>query len=316
MNRPDGEDGSDGEGKGGSNADLFAGADSERASEPNVAFRPTTETVGTQQDAVDAELRSIPQIQADALLDFVKHVIGCDQSKLPGPSTTLVVRMDIDDFVPPEEEDRVADNASDASIEAPETRIATIDGATVIDVGTARKIAATSGIIAMVLGEDSAPLDVGREARAFTFYQRLALIERDGGCAFCGLPPGMTEAHHIKYWSAHGGKTDLDNGVLLCTGCHHRVHEGWEIQIVHAPPSERDKRRNRRVARSDRVACSDRGGTVWFIPPGRIDVHREPRLGGRKRFDLGYRMENPPTPIPGRESSSWVGLFERWRPAA
>lgn len=285
-----------------------------------VHFRATAEHALHLRDHIDCELRSISQIQADALVDFAKHILGCDQNKLPGHSNTVVVRIDSQDLVP----SGVVANPSDAPFdaetnspagtpleamagpygvtdEAPssdrERNHATLDGGTVIDFTTARQIAAAAGLIPAVLGTDGATLDMGREVRHFTRYQRLALVERDGGCAFCGLPPGMTEAHHLRWWSADHGKTDLDNGVLLCTSCHHRVHQGWEIRITHGedhPPG-----------------VKKRGGTVWFLPPSNIDHQRAPRLGGRKRFDLAYRAANPPIPIPEFRSNSWVSHISR-----
>ncbi|SJM55623.1 HNH nuclease [Gulosibacter sp. 10] len=210
---------------------------------------------------------------------------------------------------------------------------ADIDGGTVIDAGAARRLAAHADLIPVVLGTDSEVLDLGRAHRHFTRAQRIALAERDGGCAFCGLPPGMTEAHHIDWWYADHGKTDLDNGVLLCTSCHHRIHEGWQVRVVHppelpsasAPPGGRSKTARPDAARPDAArpdaappdavppdSRTDRtlsgeppkrrgGGTVWFIPPSDIDWRRTPRLGGRKRFDVAYRRAHPPTPIPGFE---------------
>ena len=87
-------------------------------------------------------------------------------------------------------------------------------------------------------GGESEVLDWGRQRRLFSRPQRLALAEHDGGCAMCGLPPGMTKAHHIKWWHRDTGHTDLNNGVLLCTGCHHRVHDnGWDVRIDETPPS-------------------------------------------------------------------------------
>jgi hypothetical protein len=53
---------------------------------------------------------------------------------------------------------------------------------------------------------------------------------RDRGCAF----PGCTHTqflhgHHVKHW-LHGGETNLDNLVMLCTVHHHLVHEGgWTV---------------------------------------------------------------------------------------
>ncbi|WP_177243768.1 HNH endonuclease signature motif containing protein, partial [Microbacterium sp. AR7-10] len=39
----------------------------------------------------------------------------------------------------------------------------------------------------------------------------------------------MTEVHHIDWWNRDTGPTDLTNGILLCSTCHHRIHDnGWE----------------------------------------------------------------------------------------
>jgi hypothetical protein len=88
----------------------------------------------------------------------------------------------------------------------------------------------------------------------FTPAQRLALLERDGGCAKCHAPPEHCEAHHIRWWEQRG-RTDLANGVMLCTRCHHDIHrQGWEILVTY--------------------------GRVEFIPPPTIDPARSPRPGG------------------------------------
>lgn len=89
------------------------------------------------------------------------------------------------------------------------------------------------------------PLDVGREQRLFTAKQRIALAVRDGGCVWpgCSMPASYCEAHHIDEWKAHGGRTDIGRGVLLCRfhhmNLHHRRHritrEGAGPFILHAP---------------------------------------------------------------------------------
>jgi hypothetical protein len=173
---------------------------------------------------------------------------------------------------------RPAVDAPDAGPVLPESRslplgggsgIATVDGLEQpLDAGSARRIAASAGIIPAVLGSRSEVLDLGRTARHFTLSQRLALVERDGGCCGCHLPPAFTEAHHLRWWARDAGRTDLDEGVLLCSSCHHRVHsEGWEVRIE--KPS----------------GGSALSGTVWFIPPAHIDPTRTPSMGGRQRFD-------------------------------
>ncbi|MFT4219744.1 MAG: DUF222 domain-containing protein [Microbacterium sp.] len=203
-------------------------------------FRAATDSAVPGDDS-----RSVPQRQADALALICSRALA-DDSGLPAGGATVVVRVSADDL--------------EAGVGSAE-----IDGiAQPVSVATARRLAADAGIIACVLGGASEILDWGRVKRLFTKAQKLALVERDGGCANCGLPPGMCKVHHLRWWVRDAGPTDLDNGVLLCESCHHRIHDnGWEIRI-------------------------DGTGTrakVWFIPPPHVDPARVPRLGGRARFD-------------------------------
>jgi hypothetical protein len=47
----------------------------------------------------------------------------------------------------------------------------------------------------------------------------------------CGRPPSWTETHHIDHWEEHHGKTDVDDGVLLCRHCHLLLHnQHWRIR--------------------------------------------------------------------------------------
>ncbi len=211
-------------------------------------FRAALES---RQDS-DADLRSVAQRQADALGLIARHILGCDHNDLPLGGATLVVRMSLDDLTAG-------------------TGHATIDGIDQpVTIATARRMAAGGGVIPAVLGERGEVLDWGREKRLFTRAQRLALVERDGGCAMCGLPPGMTRAHHMRWWFRDQGRTDLSCGVLLCESCHHRIHDnGWEIVIDDSSTSSR----------------------VWFVPPAYVDPDRTPRLGGRARFDFDAEMQ-------------------------
>ncbi|TFV95382.1 HNH endonuclease signature motif containing protein [Leifsonia flava] len=187
--------------------------------------------------------RSIPQRQADALVEIMRHVLGCTQTIAPLAAVTTVTRIDLD---------ALRTGLGSGSIDG-------IDQP--VSAGTIRRLAASADLIPMVLGTDSVPLDVGRTARLFTKTQRLALHERDGGCASCGQNINYTHAHHIRWWKRHHGPTDITNGVLLCSFCHHMIHrDGWNI---HATPTE-----------------------VWFIPPPHVDPDQVPRLGGKARFSL------------------------------
>lgn len=195
----------------------------------------------------DAPRRSVKQMQADALVRLCEHALGCDRTDLPLEGATVIVRIDHDDLVN-------------------DTGYATIDGITApISVSTARRMAAGGEIISCVFGGAGQILDWGRTRRLFSRNQRLALLERDGGCAMCGAPPGQVKVHHIRWWARDAGPTDLANGVCLCESCHHRIHDnGWEIRI-------------------DGIGISAR---VWFIPPPHVDPDRTPRLGGRARYDF------------------------------
>lgn len=88
-----------------------------------------------------------------------------------------------------------------------------------------RQLACDAGIIPLVLGSNSEPLDVGAEHRFVTRAIRQALNARDKGCIACGAPPAMSEAHHITHW-ADGGPTSLENLALLCKRDHINVHRG------------------------------------------------------------------------------------------
>jgi hypothetical protein len=94
----------------------------------------------------------------------------------------------------------------------------------------ARRLACDAGIIPVMLGSQSEPLDVGRQARLVPVGLRRALSLRDGGCRFagCDRPAAWCDAHHVIHW-ADGGDTNLDNTILLCAYHHTLVHEGWRL---------------------------------------------------------------------------------------
>jgi len=117
-----------------------------------------------------------------------------------------------------------------------------------LDAATTRRLACQAGIVPMVLGGDSVPLDIGHSRRLATAHQRRALTVRDGGCVFpgCGAHPSSCEAHHLHPWN-WDGPTNLGNLVLLCPH-HHGVVEPnplaspgsqWEIIMIDGLPGFR-----------------------------------------------------------------------------
>lgn len=95
-----------------------------------------------------------------------------------------------------------------------------------ITAAQARRLACTAKIIPAVLGGESLPLDLGRSRRLFNAIQRRAMAVRDKTCRAegCDVPASWCEAHHLRPWQ-HGGRTDLDDGALLCSHHHHRAHD-------------------------------------------------------------------------------------------
>lgn len=100
-----------------------------------------------------------------------------------------------------------------------------------VSVATAERRACIDGYLPILFGEKRA-LDLGRTRRFFSAGQRTVLAVKWGGCVFpaCGRPPSWTEAHHIDEWERDHGRTDVDDGVLLCAHHHRLLHNGgWKI---------------------------------------------------------------------------------------
>ncbi len=210
-----------------------------------------------RRDDPESDTRTPWQMRADILADLCRHALDCTKAT-SGVKTTVVVRL------------------SRADLESG-LGVGEIDGAPQpVSAGALRRFAADAEIVPAVLGGASEVLDWGRSRRLFTPEQRLALVERDGGCAWCNAPPSWCEAHHIRWWERDAGPTDLTNGVLLCARCHHRLHrDGWEIRVEAGAVRDGVTR-----------ACAAPDNAVHFIPPRSVDPTRTPRLGGRARYDL------------------------------
>ncbi len=100
-------------------------------------------------------------------------------------------------------------------------------GDELISAGQVRRLACTAHILPMVLGGKSEILDLGRHRRLFSPAQRKAMAVRDVHCRAegCDIPAAWCEAHHAAAPWIAGGRTDLGDGVLLCSWHHHRAHD-------------------------------------------------------------------------------------------
>ena len=105
----------------------------------------------------------------------------------------------------------------------------------VVPIETVDRLLCESVVKRAVVDGDGQVLELGRTQRTFTQAQRRALAAQYGGCATpdCRLPAAWTEAHHVHWWR-NGGCTDLKNGILLCSNCHHEVHAG-RLLVVGTP---------------------------------------------------------------------------------
>ena len=86
-----------------------------------------------------------------------------------------------------------------------------------------------NGVVLYAPGE----LDLGRTTRLANRAQRRALRGVYRTCAIpgCTVHYDRCELHHIIWWR-HGGRTDLDNLVPVCTKHHGKIHhDDWIIEL-------------------------------------------------------------------------------------
>ncbi|RNL60721.1 HNH endonuclease [Nocardioides marmoriginsengisoli] len=104
--------------------------------------------------------------------------------------------------------------------------VAHLDTDADLSAGEARRLACGAGLVPVVLGGASIPLDLGRSARLFSESQRIALGLRHRTCAAaaCDRPFAWCELHHLNPWS-RGGRTDLSAAVPVCHFHHQRMHD-------------------------------------------------------------------------------------------
>lgn len=171
---------------------------------PDVLERGAEEAPGAAADSTAAR-------RADALVDLVTREAGTGPS-VARSRAEFVVHIDV--------------NTAGAALGGP--------SGPELPATTARRLACDARARVLLSGGWDGRLYLGRRRRLATPAQIAALTVRDdGGCRF----PGCTHqrylhAHHVRSW-LDGGRTDLDNLVLLC-GFHHRlVHDrGYGIRAV------------------------------------------------------------------------------------
>jgi hypothetical protein len=112
------------------------------------------------------------------------------------------------------------------------TGAARLDGGPDIPNSTAERLACDARVQALLNDRTGNRMYLGRARRLATPAQISALTVRDGaGCQF----PGCTHtrhlhAHHVAHW-LYGGRTDIDNLILICSHHHAAIHDhGYRIR--------------------------------------------------------------------------------------
>ena len=86
-----------------------------------------------------------------------------------------------------------------------------------------------AAITGVICDRQGSPIWRSYASRRATEAQKQILFATYDGCLHCGVDPGICQIHHIEpVWL--GGKTEINNLVPLCWGCHNLIHEhGWWI---------------------------------------------------------------------------------------
>jgi hypothetical protein len=172
-----------------------------------------------------ADTRTPAQKNADTVTELIARAAGAaDMPRINGASTTVNVHISLDD------------------LEAGRG-VGWIDGVDEpVPASTVTQLRCSSPIAATLFGDRGEVLYHGKAKRLFTAAQNRALAARDGGCVWpeCDRPPSFCETHHVDEWVSDDhppGRTDIDNGVLLCHFHHSHLHKSsWKLVMQSGAP--------------------------------------------------------------------------------
>ena len=200
----------------------------------------------------DPKARITPQQRmADALADLICETgdSNGDGKQTKSQGTDLLVIADYDMLTQQLENPRLADGSPIPLVEL-------------------HRLALEANILPSIFDTKTQNMWLGRKQRTASHAQRVALIARDQRCVGCGANPLWCRAHHITYWS-NDGPTDIDNLVLVCDGCHHKIHDhSWIVtqhpqsgKFILKPPHKPPDNPTTRDKPPDRRRASARGPT-------------------------------------------------------
>jgi len=175
-----------------------------------VAARSQEGPSETTREADRVRRARVTVARTDALLDLLRAGVASVDTR-PGAPAPREVLVRVDAAV-------LADDLAAGQ--------AALDGVASLSAAQARRLACDAAVTT-VLVEGEQVLACGRRRRYASRAQRRALLLRDGGCARPGCAenrPERLHAHHVVPWLL-GGRTDVENLVLLCDRCHGLVHD-------------------------------------------------------------------------------------------
>jgi hypothetical protein len=176
---------------------------------------------------------SLQARRADALVGLCSERIASDPD--PDRATVIVhARLGSEGGVP--------SGMGSGTVEG-ELHSAELDGGPVLHPAVARRLLCDARVQVVLEDGSGQVVKLGRMRRDPPEWMLRQLRYRDGECTFPGCAQRrFVHAHHVRWWE-HGGPTDLDNLVLVCSFHHKLVHEyGWSL-------------------------TRDRDGTVWWFHP-------------------------------------------------
>lgn len=171
------------------------------------AIERAAESIPVMPDESDAW--SATARRADALVALCSSRIAPDADP---DRATVVVHAPLD---------VVGDGAGNGEMES----------GSVVPSETVRRLMCNARVQAVVEHRAGNALGLGRMMREPSAWMLRQIRYRDRGCRFpgCGTR-AFTQAHHIVWWR-NGGRTDLDNLLLICSFHHRLVHEhGWSVR--------------------------------------------------------------------------------------
>ncbi|MEX2275297.1 MAG: DUF222 domain-containing protein [Actinomycetota bacterium] len=149
-----------------------------------------------------------------------------------------------------------------------------IERGPVIHPETVRRLLCNARVQTVLEDRAGNAIALGRTTREPSASMVRQIRYRDRGCRFpgCGTTQ-FTQAHHVRFWRL-GGRTDLDNLLLICAFHHRLVHEyGWSVK-------------------------RDSDATVrWFRPDG-VGYRAGPISGVDPPAEDPIVWQRPPTPSP------------------